>query len=1261
MTQGLSAAWGGSLAGAAENADVFGGRAQEGDALLKAHGRVLAQGGGVVLFTGPRGVGKGGLLTGLRQALLRAGQGPVFQGSASGQHRPFHAVADAMREGLHHLDTLGTGHAVRSRHAGALAALDPSLLNAPHAQPATRLGLYEAARVLLKDVLDATGATVMLCDLEDADADTQALAAYLAAHIRADGVSCRGVLVLSHANDPACAELAALANAPHVERVRVDGLDKDGLLRFLKNSTAVDRLLEATGGRPADVDELLSALPLDLGSLLDARLGRLGPQARSLAEALSICHLPLGVDALSAMTGVVPVRLAPVLTALVEDGLIIRRTANGALTFALGRAAHAERLRLGLSADAASALHLALAQHLEARGAGLLEDGELHLAEHFLAAGDAPSGISYALAAAARLTQTHAYAAAAQILDRAWPLVRSAEDRQALLEQRASVQQLRGQLKEALADAGRLKGMQPPAQRGPALRRIGELLAEAGQPGPAVVALERALALLPGSAAEEVGAARVALASAHHLAGDQNAAAAEARAALEMPLAAVWHIRARNALGKVALVQEQWATALDAFESNLVQAAEHNLAAEVTRAHINLGVMAFRRGDYDHAETQLSRALEHAEQTQDLPRQAFCVLNLGSLRHQKRDLAAALKLHHQALALFVRMGNRAEMARARLNVANLCLLLGNPAEAEEHLARAEEDLATHGLCPQSAYLWALKADLHTVRGRHAQALDTYQQALTQYQNAGQQGRVAEQHLRVAQAALRLNELAQAEQALAHVTLAWAALDHPRLMAETRVAQARLAVASGTSPAEGPQSVEGLLQAARTHLGEDPDHEALAMLAFVEAEAWLARGDARRAGRVDAQARNHLHRMAAQLPPMLRDGFVQTRAAVLGTTTAVRPAAGGADVEACTGEEQAAHPAVGSDNTGPRTDAWNQRYSAMVGRSGLLLKMFARLDRLADTVSPVLIRGESGTGKELVANSIHQLSPREGGPFIKVNCAALVETLLLSELFGHEKGAFTGAHQRKVGRFELARGGTIFLDEIGDISANTQVALLRVLQEKMFERVGGGTSIKADCRVICATNRNLEAMVRAGTFREDLYYRLKGVQIEVPSLRQRKEDLPLLVDHISRLASGELGRAVPRVAPAAMDALVRYDWPGNIRELENAIRSVILFVDGDVMDVSHLADIKELRVSGKGSSRNAPAEGAPAIPAGLPLGQMKKQLEHEAISRALEEAHGNISRAADLLQMKRPRLSQIVNGNPHLKALKDRYRSHGGEA
>jgi transcriptional regulator with GAF, ATPase, and Fis domain len=325
----------------------------------------------------------------------------------------------------------------------------------------------------------------------------------------------------------------------------------------------------------------------------------------------------------------------------------------------------------------------------------------------------------------------------------------------------------------------------------------------------------------------------------------------------------------------------------------------------------------------------------------------------------------------------------------------------------------------------------------------------------------------------------------------------------------------------------------------------------------------------------------------------------------------------------------------------------------VGSSPGIQQVLSVIDKVAAHDTIVLVRGESGTGKELVAEAIHQASSRASKPLVKVNCAALVETLLLSELFGHERGAFTGAQARKKGRFELADGGTLFLDEIGDISAKTQVALLRVLQEREFERVGGTQPIRVDVRIVCATHRDLEKMVREGTFREDLYYRLRGVTVDMPPLRRRLTDLPAIAARLLGRIADERGEAPRTLSDAALALLSQHRWPGNVRELENVLRSATLFAEGSELEASDLAAFAESFLPAEARAETMGAE-APRNPADIEhlvyervrqgatsLFEMKKNLERECIVRALEETNGNITRAAALLGMKRPRLSQLV--------------------
>jgi DNA-binding NtrC family response regulator len=290
---------------------------------------------------------------------------------------------------------------------------------------------------------------------------------------------------------------------------------------------------------------------------------------------------------------------------------------------------------------------------------------------------------------------------------------------------------------------------------------------------------------------------------------------------------------------------------------------------------------------------------------------------------------------------------------------------------------------------------------------------------------------------------------------------------------------------------------------------------------------------------------------------------------------------------------------------------------MVGSSPPMQRVFEIVDQVAPSRATVLITGESGTGKELVANALHQRSPRANGPFIKLHCAALAESLLESELFGHEKGSFTGAMTRKDGRFSLADGGTLFLDEIGEISASVQVKLLRFLQEHEFERVGGTQTIRVDVRVIAATNRDLKEEVARGRFREDLFYRLNVVNIETPPLRDRKSDIPAIAKFFLDRYAKDNAKPVETIAPPALALLTEYNWPGNVRELENAIERAVVLSTGPTIE-----------------ARNLPPNVRPAAPTGLPVipGATMAEIERYAIIETMKATGGSTSKAAEMLDI-----------------------------
>jgi|YelNatPaOPRAMG01_1025707.scaffolds.fasta_scaffold16090_2 two-component system response regulator AtoC len=322
---------------------------------------------------------------------------------------------------------------------------------------------------------------------------------------------------------------------------------------------------------------------------------------------------------------------------------------------------------------------------------------------------------------------------------------------------------------------------------------------------------------------------------------------------------------------------------------------------------------------------------------------------------------------------------------------------------------------------------------------------------------------------------------------------------------------------------------------------------------------------------------------------------------------------------------------------PKFEKDENRYISdeIVGNSPKMQEVFKQIGKVAESDATVLIRGESGTGKELVAKAIHHHSNRKNKPFIVVNCAAIPETLLESELFGHEKGAFTDAYARRIGKFEQAQDGTIFLDEIGDMSLNLQAKLLRILQEKTFSRVGGNETIVSNARVLAATNRNLEKLVETGEFREDLFYRLNVVTIWLPPLRERKEDIPLLVDYFVAKYAEKYKKDVRGVSKEVLELFLDYDWPGNVRELENAVARGVIVTSAPLILIEDLPQTLrdktkqerqgEVKVEGQLEEEN------------LNLPKLIEKIEKEAIIKALEKAEGNKTKAAQILGISRKSL------------------------
>ena len=308
---------------------------------------------------------------------------------------------------------------------------------------------------------------------------------------------------------------------------------------------------------------------------------------------------------------------------------------------------------------------------------------------------------------------------------------------------------------------------------------------------------------------------------------------------------------------------------------------------------------------------------------------------------------------------------------------------------------------------------------------------------------------------------------------------------------------------------------------------------------------------------------------------------------------------------------------------------------IIGTSQAIQKIFSLIEKVADTDSTVLVNGPSGTGKELIARAIHYDSSRSDKPLVIINCGAIPEALLESELYGHEKGSYTGAHKARVGRFELANGGTIFLDEIGEMSPSLQVKLLRVLQDQRFERVGGTKTVHVDVRIIAATNKNLTAAINDGTFREDLYYRLNVIPIKVPPLTQRRSDIPLLINHfLKKFQKGQKNK-IEGFSTEASDALMEYNWPGNIRELENVVKRITILCENEIADFTDLPEhIQQFSLSAQDNEGFIFEEG-------LSLDKAVKNYERKLILGAMEKSDGVKTKAAKLLKIKRTTLVEKI--------------------
>jgi transcriptional regulator with GAF, ATPase, and Fis domain len=1075
---------------------------------------------------------------------------------------------------------------------------------------------------------------------------------------------------------------------------------RESVKAFLSREDVVDRFLASTEGNPTQLDVLMDELPTDCANLWEHRYRDLEAPEQRVVQLLAVAEQAVPVEILEGAIGRLDMGRSAGRTVrgLRDDGFVRRSIGDGCVTLQLEDAAFARSVRQQLGDAEAQQIHRVLA---EASTDGHHRDGldDTFIAKHFLAADDQEQGFEYGLRAARRMHSRHALHDAREMFERILPMCPSNEKRREILSYLVDIYEGLGEYDSALeANEELIEGADPSEAARLTVKR-GDLLVESDNFEDAVeVYQESASRGEPGKETEI--SARLGIADAHYKLGDQEDARHEAEACLEVLENSVaeldertsnkLEIRAENMLGKVEIMNGNIDAARPIFERNLNVAEQWGWEVEELRAEVNLAVCDLQENDYQKGISRLRDVIDRSAMPNGMPR-AEPILNLGMALQRVDEYGAAMERYRDAMRAAQQSGDRWSYGVAAYNLGGLFRYIG----ALEHVEKIARHLKSRQDADEQSYLGllpvVLEANLHLTRGDYQQMLEVTRSWTDVADNTPVHGLATRVVARTIVAHAEIGQVDEAQR-LADELAAneSSAVYQPVLDGLIKVGRSTIAVAREDWDAAVELGREASEAMAEQSMGDSAIRAALAQIRGLEelgrteeaqsvSEKWL-RELRERAEHVPGEHREDffqvdLHRrlirsvqrLQGQVPPEI-DSYVEYNSANDETIQA-------------------------SDDGDWRTDAafrqWRSQFDNIVGQDERLLRLFRRIEQVADSESPVLIQGESGTGKELVAEAIHEQADDDGEmPFVKVNCGAFVDNLLLSELFGHEKGAFTGAVEDRTGRFERADGGIIFLDEIGEISQKAQVALLRVLQEGEFEPVGGNETREVDVRVVCATNRDLEAMVDEGTFRLDLYYRLKGVVLDLPPLRERRADIPLLVRHFAdQFADGE----AKEFSQQALEFLAAYSWPGNVRELQNFVRSVLLFVDGSTVDIEHIQEFSDFFSEGEvdmdlpeiefhrpleefaievdtataeadeaaevveiGDPREALIE--EIIDEGLSVSDIKEHIEFESIRRALTKTGGNITRAAEILQMTRPRLSQIVNGDEDLKALKQKLVS-----
>ncbi|MBT9560603.1 MAG: sigma 54-interacting transcriptional regulator [Myxococcales bacterium] len=992
----------------------------------------------------------------------------------------------------------------------------------------------------------------------------------------------------------------------------------DAAHEALQSDAVRDRLARLAGSRPHGANALLALLPESLDELFALRLGALPPEVHQVLLAAQLVGRELPAAALAELSDtsrfvVDRARRERLLdesgrsVALPEWAIEPPVTVDGPLRVAIAnRAADYLRSIYATTGDAAALLRVA--SLWQECGAPVSVDAVLNVADLLFA----------------DRAWADAYTLLGQLEPSRLPLVDRVRVHLAL----ARVEAARGAVASALShlrSAGACRSASAdlaPASVEHALAEV-RLAAWVGEHDAALAVIDQLRLRLSDDAAAladvDAEAAEV------HLRQGQLDRAAECALRVVALPGSVARARALHVQGKVAYWRADYAAARDAFGAALAAVGldERRLRATI---HHNLGLIDLKQGRYDDACRVLELAFADFDTHGDEFQVAVCLHNLAvayEYAQRYRLVAPALE---RAIDLHDRFGTTQSGLGAITTLGDFYAATGELWRARRLLDYALKRSNDAGLAYEAAFAQLKLAEVHRLEGTIDVARQLATDASAAFSRMGHQGELAETRLLLG----LLGDTA---------SLA--------LAVQSGTPELRLRATVALSVSRGGDLDDAILAATDLEsLGQRPAaiqaHQSLVL-------AFESTGRLPEAHHHHSRAKSLLDALRREVPPESLENF--DALVWVDSVTAWAP-------RAVTPTEPPSGPArrwgsIGK-NIAPLVPVASERralapgdalHPSVVGDSPAVLRVLNMVDRVAPSDAPILIAGESGTGKELIADALWRKSRRHGKPFIRVNAAAFADSLLESELFGHEKGAFTGAVSRKLGAFEQANGGTLFLDEIGDISPKTQVSLLRVLQSGEVRRVGGTEAVHVDVRVITATHRDLDAMVVAGDFRLDLVYRIRGVQLTLPPLRERMDDLDALCSHIL----GRLGAADRRhvtLSPDARSLMTAHRWPGNVRELENVLRSAYFFAQNGVITASDLTAFTTLKVRSSEPSEfdDIVSEVDPsgdALPGAFDLNEAKRQLEIRCIERAFDQAGGNISKAAQLLGLKRPRLSQKI--------------------